>query len=95
MSRSPRRRGAKPAAARPAPGKQANRGYKIRDVVASAGKARFVAFLAVPVLAIVLIMGASDDVRAQADIIGQVLGSVLAAVVTAVLSSNRPRKRHS
>jgi hypothetical protein len=95
MSRSPRRRGAKPAAARPAPGKQANRGYKIRAVVASAGKARFVAFLAVPVLAIVLIMGASDDVRAQADIIGQVLGSVLAAVVTAVLSSNRPRKRRS
>jgi hypothetical protein len=40
-------------------------------------------------------MGASDDVRAQADIIGQVLGSVLAAVVTAVLSSNRPRKRRS
>lgn len=94
MSRSPRRRGAKPAAARQAPGRQANSGDEIRAVVASAGKARFVAFLAVPALAIVLIAGVPLGARVQADVAAQVLGSVLAAAVTAVLSSNRRRKRH-
>lgn len=95
MSRSPRRRGAKPTTARPAPGRQANRGDEIRAAVASAGKEKFVAFLAVPVLALVLITGVALDAQARPDVTGQVLGSVLAAVVTVALSSNRRHKRRS
>jgi hypothetical protein len=58
------------------------------------GKASLVAFLALPVLAIVLITGATLGARAQGELAAQVLGSVLAAAVAAVLSSDRQRKRH-
>lgn len=94
MSRSPRRRGAKPAVARQTPGRQVNRGDEITAVLATVGKASFVAFLAVPVLAIVLIAGASLGAGAQAELAAQVLGSVLAALVTVMLTCDRRRKRH-
>ncbi|MFD4605362.1 hypothetical protein ACFWPQ_46035 [Streptomyces sp. NPDC058464] len=94
MSRSPRRRGAKPAVARQAPGKQVNRSDEITGVLASVGKASLVAFLAVPALAIVLIAGSSSGAEVRAELSAQVLGSVLAAMVTGLMACCERGKSH-
>lgn len=78
--------------ARQAPGKQVNRGDEMATLVARAGKAILVGFLAVPVLLTLLISSANLGAEAQAELTAQVLASVLVALITGTLTCTGARR---